>query len=111
MIIPSMSKSHHLMSTDLFLTLGTPPPLHSGGLAGMSSIVVGQPFDTVKVRLQTVPSFTSTSSVLCAAWSSQEGMFKSLFSGMTPPLLTATAVNAIVFSVYGWSSRRVDYFR
>ena len=76
----------------------------------MSSIVVGQPFDTVKVRLQTSTTFKSSFEVLRHASKSESGLVGSLFTGMTPPLVTATIVNAIVFSVYGWSSRVVDRF-
>ena len=76
----------------------------------MSSIIVGQPFDTVKVRLQTSSTFSSSFSVLRHAAKSEQGLVSSLFTGMTPPLVTATIVNAIVFSVYGWTSRVVDRF-
>lgn len=76
----------------------------------MTSIVVGQPFDTVKVRLQTSTTFKSSFEVLRHAAKSEQGLVGSLFAGMTPPLVTATIVNAIVFSVYGWSSRVVDRF-
>jgi solute carrier family 25 carnitine/acylcarnitine transporter 20/29 len=90
-----------------------PSALHdilSGGLAGMVSIVAGQPFDTIKVRLQTDPAMTSSVGVIKAAMKSPEGAVKSLFAGMMPPLATATAVNAIVFSVYGYTSRQADLY-
>ncbi|GMH77101.1 hypothetical protein TL16_g07294 [Triparma laevis f. inornata] len=104
--------SDHAVDDDLSMSI-KPTAMHdilSGGLAGMSSIIVGQPFDTVKVRLQTSAHFSSSFDVLRHAVKSKDGLFKSLFAGMTPPLITATAVNAIVFSVYGFSSRHVDRF-
>ncbi|GMI39197.1 hypothetical protein TeGR_g6656, partial [Tetraparma gracilis] len=90
-----------------------PTALHdilSGGLAGMTSIAVGQPFDTVKVRLQTSPPGVGSLAVVREAAASREGLVRSLFKGLAPPLATATAVNAIVFSVYGSASRAVDRY-
>lgn len=69
--------------------------LIAGGIAGSASVVVGHPFDTIKVRMQTA----STSPV---------GGLSSLFRGMAAPLSTAAIVNAIIFSSYGASSRLWD---
>ena len=74
----------------------------------MSSVIVGQPFDTVKVRLQTNPAYKSAFDVIKQAMKSEDGLRRSLFKGMAPPLVTATAVNAIVFTAYGWSTRTAD---
>ena len=67
----------------------------SGGVAGCVSIVAGQPFDTIKVRLQTSSQYTGpwhclTDILKC------EG-YAGLFRGLMPPLVTATASNAIIF--------------
>eukprot|EP00588_Corethron_pennatum_P006906 CAMPEP_0194286624 /NCGR_PEP_ID=MMETSP0169-20130528/32896_1 /TAXON_ID=218684 /ORGANISM="Corethron pennatum, Strain L29A3" /LENGTH=320 /DNA_ID=CAMNT_0039033107 /DNA_START=298 /DNA_END=1257 /DNA_ORIENTATION=+ len=76
----------------------------AGGMAGMSSVVVGHPLDTIKVRLQTSTS-TLSGTVRAAA---SGGAVRSLFSGMGAPLASATAVNAVVFATYGWSSRALE---
>mmetsp|Transcript_17466 Transcript_17466/g.25817 ORF Transcript_17466/g.25817 Transcript_17466/m.25817 type:complete len:323 (-) Transcript_17466:245-1213(-) len=73
--------------------------LIAGGVAGSASVIVGHPFDTIKVRLQT--SSTSLSS-------SASGGLISLFRGMAAPLSTAAVVNAIIFAAYGASSRWWD---
>ena len=52
--------------------------LIAGGEAGSASVIVGHPFDTIKVRLQ-------TSSASATSGSS----FQSLFKGMAAPLCTA----------------------
>ena len=52
--------------------------LIAGGVAGSASVIVGHPFDTIKVRLQ-------TSSASATSGSS----FQSLFKGMAAPLCTA----------------------
>mmetsp|Transcript_254 Transcript_254/g.502 ORF Transcript_254/g.502 Transcript_254/m.502 type:complete len:366 (+) Transcript_254:66-1163(+) len=74
--------------------------LLAGGIAGSASVIVGHPFDTIKVRLQT----SSTND------SSGKTSFKSLFKGMSPPLATAAICNAIIFASYGHSTRLWDEF-
>ena len=70
--------------------------LIAGGVAGSASVIVGHPFDTIKVRLQTSSAGTKGAS---------GGGIKSLFSGMGAPLSTAAVVNAIIFASYGSSTR------
>lgn len=74
--------------------------LLAGGVAGSMSVIVGHPFDTIKVRLQTSSSATMASTLL--------GGVGSLFRGMAAPLSTAAIVNAIIFGAYGTSSRWWD---
>lgn len=74
--------------------------LISGGIAGSVSVLVGHPFDTVKVRLQTIVRSSSTTAAF--------GGFSSLYRGMGPPLSTAVVVNALIFSSFGESSRIWD---
>jgi len=58
------------------------------------------PFDTIKVRLQT--SSSASNSI---------GSFQSLFKGMAAPLCTAAIVHAIIFASYGTCTRLwEDYF-
>mmetsp|Transcript_3086 Transcript_3086/g.4342 ORF Transcript_3086/g.4342 Transcript_3086/m.4342 type:complete len:337 (+) Transcript_3086:284-1294(+) len=73
--------------------------LVAGGFAGSISVVVGHPFDTYKVWLQTSSSSPNTSKF---------GGMMSIFRGITAPLSTAAVVNAIIFSSYGESSRLWD---
>jgi hypothetical protein len=70
--------------------------LIAGGVAGSASVVVGHPFDTLKVRLQTSSAGSKGAS---------GGGIRSLFSGMGAPLSTAAVVNAIIFASYGSSTR------
>ena len=72
--------------------------LFAGGVAGSAGIVIGHPFDTIKVRLQ------QQSQALIRSASTYRG----LFQGIGAPLATAAVVNASVFSVYGATSRLWD---
>ena len=74
----------------------------AGGIAGSASIVIGHPMDTLKVRMQTAKGNPSITSL---AIGSKYGGPVTLLRGMTAPLSAACAVNAIIFSSYGWSSR------
>jgi solute carrier family 25 carnitine/acylcarnitine transporter 20/29 len=77
--------------------------LIAGGIAGSASVIVGHPFDTYKVRLQTSNASSPSGSLAF-------GGISSLFRGMVPPLSTAAVVNALIFSSYGESSRIWDDF-
>ncbi|KAL7469766.1 hypothetical protein ACHAXS_010021 [Conticribra weissflogii] len=77
--------------------------LIAGGVAGSASVIVGHPFDTVKVRLQTMASSSSTN-VGGGSYATSGGI-TSLFKGMGAPLSTAAIVNAIIFASYGSSTR------
>lgn len=77
--------------------------LIAGGVAGSASVIVGHPFDTIKVRIQT--SSTPTSILGMAT---QFGGITSLYRGMAAPLVSASAINALIFSSYATSSRYWD---
>ena len=77
----------------------------AGGVAGSASVIVGHPFDTIKVRIQTAAASNSKGMLASVK---EFGGVSSLFRGMTAPLGTAAVINAIVFSSYGMSSRFYD---
>jgi solute carrier family 25 (mitochondrial carnitine/acylcarnitine transporter), member 20/29 len=79
----------------------------AGGVAGSASVIVGHPFDTIKVRLQTAVT-TSNNSIIQTI--REFGGISSLFRGMTAPLGAAAIINAIVFGSYGFSSRLYDQY-
>ena len=65
----------------------------AGYLSGAASIVVGNPLDLIKVRLQ---ASTSKDSVHLRPWQS----FKTLAAGLPAPILTHGALNALLFFSY-----------
>jgi hypothetical protein len=72
----------------------------AGILAGVAGVVVGHPFDTVKVRMQTgdlqraqpFPSEVVQRSLLKRA--------TSLYRGILPPLLTTGCLQSLSFGVF-----------
>lgn len=83
--------------------------LIAGGVAGSASVVVGHPFDTIKVRMQ-VASPTSASGGGGGGGIQSFGGVSSLFRGIGAPLSTAAVVNAIIFASYGATSRLWDAY-
>jgi hypothetical protein len=76
--------------------------LLAGGIAGCAGILVGHPFDSYKVKLQTSISNSTTRT------SPRTTTLSSLFRGIGPPLAMAAIVNATVFVSYNSSSRMFD---
>ena len=68
-------------------------------ILGMGGILVGHPFDTLKVRQQAFVKKSSLYTVTknCLKYEGVAGLFK----GMSYPLLSAGALNSLFFGVYG----------
>jgi len=73
----------------------------AGTMAGVSRVLVGQPFDIVKVRMQaqskTTPLYSSSPDCLTKTVRN-EGFF-ALYKGTTAPMLTVTLCASIQFAV------------
>ena len=75
--------------------------LIAGGVAGSISVIVGHPFDTYKVRLQTTSAPLKSASLSGASPQSSQtyaSSLRCLYRGIGSPLSTAAVVNALVFS-------------
>jgi len=73
--------------------------LVSGSFAGALGTLVGQPLDTVKVRLQTHSTPTGIVSFIARTLRSER--LSSFYSGVTPALAAALTENAVVFAANG----------
>ncbi|KAL3787655.1 hypothetical protein HJC23_011803 [Cyclotella cryptica] len=74
--------------------------LIAGGIAGSAGIFVGYPLDTLKVRMQMLPS-GSSSSVSALLFNPQYG---SVWKGVGAPVTMAAFLNAQIFLTYGRST-------
>lgn len=81
--------------------------LTAGTVGGIAGVIVGQPFDTVKVRLQTYSKLYS-GALDCANQTIKHEGFSGLFKGMTSPLIGSAATNAIMFAIYERTLKRID---
>ncbi|GJE98631.1 mitochondrial carrier [Phanerochaete sordida] len=75
--------------------------LFAGAVAGIAALIVGFPFDTVKVRLQS-PEVASRYRSTFHAFTTivREERIRGLFRGITSPLLTMAPLNGVVFASY-----------
>jgi len=77
------------------------------GLCGAACLVgSGSPFDTAKVRMQTMPG-AYRNSVECILQMARSEGVASLWKGASPALLSAMIENAVVFSANGFLRRLV----
>ncbi|CAE8730651.1 unnamed protein product [Polarella glacialis] len=74
--------------------------LTAGTVGGCLGIIVSQPFDVAKVRMQTSACAASGVGQLLRAAVQAEG-WVSVYKGLMPPLASAGLVNAVVFLSYG----------
>ena len=71
----------------------------AGCVGGAASVIVGQPFDTVKVRVQADTTGAGARAVLLSTVRG-EGV-RALFKGTVAPTSTTALINAVVFAVKG----------
>ena len=69
--------------------------LLSGGVGGMSLVLAGQPFDLIKVRLQTAHATANESAWALAKQTIKAEGIRGLYKGMAAPLLGVTPIFAI----------------
>jgi len=75
----------------------------AGCVGGCAGVLVGHPFDTVKVRIQTQdarnPLYKGT--FHCFTSIIRKESVQGLYKGISSPMAGVTVVNAIIFGVYG----------
>lgn len=76
----------------------------AGYISGAVGIIVGNPLDLIKVRLQATPSTVSAASTTSASALSQFYSAGSLIRGATAPILGYGALNALLFVSYNRTS-------
>jgi hypothetical protein len=81
--------------------------LVAGTTGGVCGIVVGQPADTVKVRVQTALNKTKTALQVVTQLLRREGV-AGFFRGMAAPVATNAPINAAVFVTYGGILRSIE---
>ncbi|KAI9789132.1 MAG: carnitine transporter [Piccolia ochrophora] len=75
--------------------------LASGGVGGVCAVVVGHPFDLVKVRLQTAERGVYSGAVdVVKRTVAREGLRRGLYAGVSAPLVGVTPMFAVSFWGY-----------
>lgn len=82
--------------------------LMGGTMGGTACVYVGQPLDTVKVKMQTFPSLY-TGMVDCFARTLSRDGVRGLYAGTVPALAANIAENSVLFACYGLCQKAVAY--
>ncbi|XP_015979657.1 mitochondrial ornithine transporter 2 [Rousettus aegyptiacus] len=80
--------------------------LTAGALGGTVCVLTGQPFDTVKVKMQTFPVLYKGFTDCCLKTYSEAG-FRGFYKGTGPALMAYVAENSVLFMCYGFCQQFV----
>ncbi|EXJ90205.1 solute carrier family 25, member 46 [Capronia coronata CBS 617.96] len=85
--------------------------LAAGGVGGVCAVIVGHPFDLVKVRLQTAEKGVYTGAIdVVKKTIAREGFARGLYAGVSAPLVGVTPMFAVSFWGYDMGKLLVDKF-
>ncbi|XP_026972227.1 mitochondrial ornithine transporter 1 isoform X1 [Sagmatias obliquidens] len=80
--------------------------LMAGAAGGTACVLTGQPFDTMKVKMQTFPDLYRGLTDCCLKTYSQVG-FRGFYKGTSPALIANIAENSVLFMCYGFCQQVV----
>jgi solute carrier family 25 (mitochondrial carnitine/acylcarnitine transporter), member 20/29 len=83
----------------------------AGCFAGCAASVVGQPLDTIRIRVQTAPAALFAGPLDAATKTVRKEGVRGLFRGALPPLIGMGPKNAIGFAVQGAALRLLERSR
>lgn len=81
--------------------------IYSGGVA---LVYVGQPLDTIKVKMQTFPNLYKNMIDCMRQTLVKEGFVKGLYAGTIPAIVANVAENSVLFAGYGVCQKVVANF-
>ncbi|KAL6715125.1 carnitine transporter [Lecanora helva] len=85
--------------------------LAAGGVGGVCAVIVGHPFDLVKVRMQTAEKGVYTGALDVARKTiAREGLRRGLYAGVSAPLVGVTPMFAVSFWGYDVGQKLVRSF-
>lgn len=73
----------------------------AGSLGGVALVYVGQPLDTVKVKMQTFPSMYKGMVNCFLQTLRTDGVIRGLYAGTVPAVVANVAENSVLFAAYG----------
>jgi len=79
----------------------------AGSVGATASVYVGQPLDTIKVKMQTFPELYPRLGQCARHTLAKEGVVRGLYAGTVPSLAANVAENSILFAAYGACQRLV----
>ncbi|KAG7305445.1 hypothetical protein JYU34_009514 [Plutella xylostella] len=79
----------------------------AGSLGGVAVVYVGQPLDTVKVKMQTFPHLYKGMYDCLKQTLKNDGIVRGLYAGTTPAIIANVAENSVLFAAYGYCQKFV----
>ncbi|XP_063375285.1 mitochondrial ornithine transporter 1 [Cydia amplana] len=79
----------------------------AGSLGGVAVVYVGQPLDTVKVKMQTFPQLYKGMYNCLKITLKNDGIVRGLYAGTTPAIMANVAENSVLFAAYGYCQKFV----
>ncbi|XP_046816962.1 mitochondrial ornithine transporter 1 [Vespa crabro] len=80
----------------------------AGSLGGIALVYVGQPLDTVKVKMQTFPSIYKGMINCFVKTVKTDGIIRGLYAGTMPAVVANVAENSVLFTAYGGCQKVVS---
>lgn len=87
-----------IATAGLFEILTMWPRLSYPKIGGVALVMVSQPLDTVKVKMQTFPSLYRGMSECLLETFRKDGVFRGLYAGTLPAIIANVAENSILFA-------------
>ncbi|XP_052828371.1 mitochondrial ornithine transporter 1 [Octopus bimaculoides] len=79
----------------------------AGTAGGIANVYIGQPLDTVKVKMQTFPTLYRNALHCFTDTFKKDGIIKGLYAGTGPSLVANISENAILFLFYGFCQKAI----
>jgi solute carrier family 25 ornithine transporter 2/15 len=74
-------------------------------IGGVALVYVGQPLDTIKVKMQTFPSMYKGMVNCFLRTLRTDGIARGLYAGTIPAVIANVAENSVLFAAYGGCQR------
>ncbi|KAL6259178.1 hypothetical protein P5V15_009098 [Pogonomyrmex californicus] len=81
----------------------------AGSLGGVALVYVGQPLDTVKVKMQTFPSMYKSMVNCFLRTLKTDGIARGLYAGTIPAVVANVAENSVLFAAYGGCQKAIAH--
>ncbi|XP_054156847.1 mitochondrial ornithine transporter 1-like [Oppia nitens] len=82
----------------------------AGLTGGVANVMVGLPFDTMKVKMQTFPHLY-TNTMDCIKQTIKKDSWRGLYAGTGPALAASLSENSVLFGAYGLCQQMVCHLR
>ena len=81
--------------------------LIAGSLGGVANVLVGQPLDTIKVKMQTFPHLYRNAISCFRTTIASDGIRRGLYAGTSPAIVANVAENSVLFCGYGFCQNAI----